>query len=551
MKYYYQIELKHDGLNKYKVVKGETEYEAQQKANAQKRQWDEMYSKKIEREQKEEEKIKQQEFIESEIKKAEDETEAAKIKMIDIRDYLKDSLKKKPIDFDILKSKAKFTEDEPVKKLPYGEIEIESRPVSGNFTPKIGLLDKIIKSRIIKKNKIAEERLSKAIEEYDERVAENKKAEKKFFKEMADWEKRKRKFYKNQNDANAKIDEDKLKYESGDGAAASKFFNLVLSKFSYPKYFKKDFTLDFNSVNKILIIDFKLPELEEMPRVKEVRFIKSRKTLEKSYISDIELKANYDNFLYQISLSIINVIYKSDYADVAESVVFNGWIETIDKRTGKDITLCVLSVQASREQFLSINLEKVNSKECFKGLKGVSSVKLHTVTPIAPILQINKEDRRFISSYEVMKGIDDSQNIAAMDWEDFEHLIREIFEKEFLQGGGEVKVTQSSRDGGVDAIAFDPDPLRGGKIVIQAKRYTNVVGVSAVRDLYGTVIKEGATKGILVTTADYGADSYDFAKDKPLTLLNGSNLLHLLEKHGHKAKIDLKEAKLILEERKK
>jgi len=25
-------------------------------------------------------------------------------------------------------------------------------------------------------------------------------------------------------------------------------------------------------------------------------------------------------------------------------------------------------------------------------------------------------------------------------------------------------------------IAFDPDPIRGGKIVIQAKRYTNVVG---------------------------------------------------------------------------
>ena len=141
--------------------------------------------------------------------------------------------------------------------------------------------------------------------------------------------------------------------------------------------------------------------------------------------------------------------------------------------------------------------------------------------------------------------------IAAMDWEDFEHLIREIFEKEFSQDGGEVKVTQSSRDGGVDAVAFDPDPIRGGKIVIQAKRYTNVVGVSAVRDLYGTVIKEGATKGILVTTADYGADAYDFAKEKPLTLLNGSNLLHLLERHGHKAKIDLKEAKLILEEQKR
>jgi len=130
-----------------------------------------------------------------------------------------------------------------------------------------------------------------------------------------------------------------------------------------------------------------------------------------------------------------------------------------------------------------------------------------------------------------------------MDWEDFEHLIREVFGQEFASGGGEVKVTQASRDGGVDAIAFDPDPIRGGKIVIQAKRYANTVGVSAVRDLYGTVMNEGAIKGLLVTTADYGPDAYEFAKGKPLSLLNGSNLLYLLEKHGHQARINLNEAR--------
>lgn len=127
-----------------------------------------------------------------------------------------------------------------------------------------------------------------------------------------------------------------------------------------------------------------------------------------------------------------------------------------------------------------------------------------------------------------------------MGWEDFEHLIREVFEKEFSSSGGEVRVTQASRDGGVDAIAFDADPIRGGKIVIQAKRYTNTVGVGAVRDLYGTVLNEGATKGILVTTSDYGPDSYAFAHGKPLVLLSGANLLHMLEKHGHSARIDLR-----------
>jgi len=207
-----------------------------------------------------------------------------------------------------------------------------------------------------------------------------------------------------------------------------------------------------------------------------------------------------------------------------------------------------VSVQIKKTELSDIDLLNVDPKVCFKNLKGLGSSKLVGITPIQPIVQVNKKDKRFVSSHDVSQILDDGYNLAAMGWEDFEHLIRELFEKEFSANGGEVKVTQASRDGGVDAVAFDPDPIRGGKIVIQAKRYTNTVGVSAIRDLYGTVLNEGATKGILVTTSDYGPDAYDFAKNKPLTLLSGNNLLYLLEKHGHKARIDLVEAKKILKE---
>jgi hypothetical protein len=87
-------------------------------------------------------------------------------------------------------------------------------------------------------------------------------------------------------------------------------------------------------------------------------------------------------------------------------------------------------------------------------------------------------------------------NIAAMHLEDFDRLIRELLEEECTDIGGELKVTQASSDGGFHAVAFYPDPIRGGrKVLIQAKRYTNTVGVAAVRDLYGTVVNEGATKG--------------------------------------------------------
>lgn len=255
---------------------------------------------------------------------------------------------------------------------------------------------------------------------------------------------------------------------------------------------------------------------------------------------------HYDDALYQITLRSIYEIFADKYLSFVNSVAFNGWVSALNKANGKIETNCILSIKTNREQITDIDFMNVSPKACFKSLKGVASSQLYTITAIQPIVALNRSDKRFIEHYDVGTEIDNSTNLASMHWEDFEHLIRELFEKEFSCNGGEVKVTQASRDGGVDAIAFDPDPIRGGKIVIQAKRYTNTVGVSAVRDLYGTVLNEGATKGILVTTSDYGGDSYEFAKDKPIHLMNGANLLWLLEKHGQHARIDINEARKLM-----
>ena len=157
-------------------------------------------------------------------------------------------------------------------------------------------------------------------------------------------------------------------------------------------------------------------------------------------------------------------------------------------------------------------------------------------------MDIRRDDARFIESRDVIDSVDANMNLATMEWEDFEHLVRDLFEKVFAKEGGEVRVTQASRDRGVDAIAFDPDPIRGGKFVIQAKRYNMVVPVAAVRDLYGTMLNEGAAKGILVTTSYYGNDSRDFAKNKPIALIDGSNLVYMFQEYGHNVMIELQQS---------
>ena len=379
------------------------------------------------------------------------------------------------------------------------------------------------------------------------RVADkNNDQDKDYENSLKQWEPQRDAHGKKRNEKNENVLKKKKDYESGEPAAVADYCRMVLSGSEYPEDFPQEHDLEYNTATGMLVVDYSMPSKEHIPVLKTVRYVASRDELRETNVSAPALNRMYDSLLYQVALRTIYELIDADAVGTIGSIVLNGFVTSHDSATGREVTACILSIQVSRDEFLQINLGNVDPKTCFRELKGIGSSQLSGLTPIAPILRIDRADARFVSHYDVVDALDDSTNLAAMDWQDFENLIRELFEKEFAQGGGEVRVTQASRDGGVDAIAFDPDPIRGGKLVIQAKRYTNTVGLSAVRDLYGTVVNEGAIKGILVTTSVYGPDAYEFAKDKPLSLVNGSNLLHLLQKHGQKARIDLAEAKMML-----
>ncbi|WP_018247358.1 restriction endonuclease [Orenia marismortui] len=554
----YEIEISHNGLNKYKIIKGKTKREAQRKANAQLARWDEQWQKKLEKEEKRQRKELKKLDQERKSEIAKEKTEKAQKLKASLENMLVNSLKiDNSINWDKLKDESKFEKRKPkkarLKSLPPKPV---GEPKREYYKPKINLLDKLFKKRKIKKQQISNNQYNKALERHkkdikswkerkNKIIKENEKIEKEYETSLKKWDYNKQEFYKKQEEYNQYIINLEKAYFNKVPSAIAEYYDIVLDNVKYPDIFPQEFEIDYNPDNNILLLDYRLPSHEDLPKIQEVKYIKTRDSFKEKELSKTAFRKLYDGILYQIALKTINDIYQTDEIDIIDAIVFNGFVRTIDKATGKKISPCVLSIQVTKKEFHEINLDLVDPKECFKNLKGVGASRLYKLSPVAPIIKIDKEDSRFIESYDVSDNLNDADNLAAMDWQDFEHLIREIFEKEFSQTGGEVKVTQSSRDGGVDAIAFDPDPIRGGKIVIQAKRYTNVVGVSAVRDLYGTVVNEGATKGILVTTSNYGADSHNFAKDKPITLLNGSNLLHLLEKHGYKAKIDLKEAKRI------
>jgi restriction system protein len=552
----FTVDVSHKGLKEHKILTAPEEDMLDNKIRMQANKWAEKWER-IE--------IKRKNIKEKEanVKEANTRTSDANKELEDVENLLIHTLSvDDKVDWEKLKKRNGFTKEKPLKPTKKEKIPYTSEPNkhSSAYTPNFTFFEKIFRSKKEKKISEYDNKFRLAVTEWEKEkssidLMNTKSAKgyddqlKKWKEELANWELLKKKFIQKQKEFNLKVDKMRESYLKLDVNSIIEYCEMVLNNSKYPDTFPQDFELEYNPANKILIVEYELPSIDCFPKVKEVKYIASRKELKEYYITKAQANKMFDAAMYKIALRSIHELLEADAANAIDAISFNGWIKAVNKATGKEETNCILSIQAKKEEFIDIDLVNVDPKLCFKNLKGVASSKLSNITPIQPILQISREDKRFRDSYTVVDDIDNTTNLAAMDWEDFEHLIRELFEKEFQSNGGEVKVTQASRDGGVDAIAFDPDPIRGGKIVIQAKRYTNTVGVAAVRDLYGTVVNEGATKGILVSTADYGPDAYDFAKGKPITLLNGSNLLHLLGKHGHHAKIDLKEAKRILSEK--
>ena len=84
------------------------------------------------------------------------------------------------------------------------------------------------------------------------------------------------------------------------------------------------------------------------------------------------MKKMYDKAIYDIVLLTLKAIFDANDSNV-EAIVLNGKVNTIDKSTGKAISIYILSVNVSRESFKDLNLAYIDSKEWFKRSKAISA----------------------------------------------------------------------------------------------------------------------------------------------------------------------------------
>lgn len=113
------------------------------------------------------------------------------------------------------------------------------------------------------------------------------------------------------------------------------------------------------------------------------------------------------------------------------------------------------------------------------------------------------------------------EQMLALSPTDFEEYVAYRL---FRRQGYHVDNPPTVKDGGIDLIITDS---RGRRAVAQCKRYRGTVGESILRDLYGTMIHDGAGMGFLITTGTISASARRWAEGKPLVLIDGARLVEL------------------------
>jgi len=104
---------------------------------------------------------------------------------------------------------------------------------------------------------------------------------------------------------------------------------------------------------------------------------------------------------------------------------------------------------------------------------------------------------------------------------EFEAFVGKLFA---ANGYYDVEQVGRSGDQGADLIARD---VQGNRVIVQCKKYSTGknVGGSDLQKFTGSMVHYKAQRGVLVTTSLFTQQAKEFAKDKPILLVDGDQLV--------------------------
>jgi restriction system protein len=136
-------------------------------------------------------------------------------------------------------------------------------------------------------------------------------------------------------------------YRTGDPDAIVSYSTMVLERSSYPEGFPQEFRIAYLPEPKELVIEYELPEVAIIPTIEEYRYIKTKDTIDEKSRKASEIKELYQDIVASVCLRTINEVFEADQCNTLAIVTFNGFVQTVEPATGRDIRPCLISVRAT------------------------------------------------------------------------------------------------------------------------------------------------------------------------------------------------------------
>jgi restriction system protein len=258
-----------------------------------------------------------------------------------------------------------------------------------------------LKQQYINNQKKAEENYQVTKQKFAE-VESNRQVTLEHFKANYEW--KKHSFILDIKKRNAEVDELEAAYQDGDESAVIIYNEMVLERSEYPSLeqfqylaytnqdkaaFAQNFKVVYVPESKQLVIDYQLPNAKIIPTVAEVTYDHDKDEIKGVNRKPIEIEELYQDIVTAITLRTITEVFSADIAQHLNSVVFNGFVQTVDATTAKDMQIYLISVSATKDSLSDVNVNNIDKLTFLKSLGAEISSNLIEMSPVQPIVKLN------------------------------------------------------------------------------------------------------------------------------------------------------------------
>ena len=317
--------------------------------------------------QRDREKARQDELLESQQRTAEEQTAAVQEQIKSLEEVLTSVLPLPPMSFDRLMATPRTPAFDP------GSLGVAvPGPDWSDFAPAepTGLL------RFLRRTARFKRQAALAQDRFEAAAAEHREHESQRLRALAV---ARAKYHQKVTEAraqaagrNAYVASRQSAFTTGEAESVAWFARCVLRASRYPDGFPREYQVAYDRPARNVTVEFELPAQHVVPPVGSYRYVKASDVIEPVPRPEDEISQRYERLISAIALRTLHEIFSATAPDVVRAVSFTGYVSTTDQATGKPVRPHLLAVSADRPAFEDLILAEVEPAACLTRLAAVT-----------------------------------------------------------------------------------------------------------------------------------------------------------------------------------